>query len=104
VHPTPEELDLMGLGAMVSIMRRMTAEERLLALDWIGARYGERVPDYSCDRCRLGVLCLDHGYAEGEVRQLGEEIAEARLRGIQFGSYAMARIVLDAGYRRVAGQ
>ncbi|MEU7170234.1 hypothetical protein ABZ949_01930 [Micromonospora tulbaghiae] len=35
-----------------------------------------------------------------DVRELADVIADARMRGIRFGPYTLARAILDAGYRR----
>lgn len=41
-------------------------------------------------------------YTEADVNYLADVIAEARLRGIRNGALSLARVVLDAGYRRRA--
>lgn len=44
---------------------------------------------------------MAEAYTREHVDHLAEVIGEARLRGIQFGGFSLARAILDAGYRLV---
>jgi hypothetical protein len=90
-QPSPEEVELMGLGTMVAVISKMSAEERLHALDYLGARYGDRVRDFADSPARIGEL-VD----EERASELSNLIAGARLREVRFGSFALARIILAA--------
>ncbi|MEU8334730.1 hypothetical protein [Micromonospora tulbaghiae] len=52
------------------------------------------------NRETAAVLDDDAAGVPEEVRHLADVITEARMRGIRFGPYTLARIILDAGYRR----
>lgn len=42
------------------------------------------------------------GYTDDEVAELADVLTEARMRGVFVGHYTLARMILDAGYRKVA--
>lgn len=92
-QPSPEEAELAGLGTIVAIMRVMSTAERWHVVDYLNARYGDRV------NVNAAVHPLD--YTPQEVNDLTVEILRARRRSIELGSHMLAKILLDAGWRKV---
>lgn len=88
--PSPEERELMGLGVIVAVLRRMTVEERWHAIDYVVSRYGHLVPDQ----------WEPPEYTDVQAAELSGLLTESVMRGIRFGSYTLARVILDAGYRK----
>jgi hypothetical protein len=80
----------MGLGVIVAVMRHMTPAERWAVIEEIG----KRSPAGRSDPAP---------YLEADAHDLGLAILGAWRKGAELGSLALARMILDAGYRKVAG-
>lgn len=94
VHiPSPEETELAGLGMIVGIMRHMTTAERWKVVDYLALRYGYRLDDEP--------ISVPAPYLPGDVNDLARELIAAQHRSIELGSHALAKIILDAGWRKL---
>jgi hypothetical protein len=96
VPPSPAEAELTGLGMIVAILRHMTTPERLELADYVSERYQGRVD--------VEATQAPPDYAPTDTNELTNEILRARFRGIEFGSLALAKILLDAGWRKRGNQ
>jgi hypothetical protein len=91
-QPSPEEAELAGLGTIVTIMRHMTTDERWEVVNYLSEKYGYRVD--------VDAATLPIDYTPRDVNDLTVELLRARRRSIELGSHALAKILLDAGWRK----
>lgn len=88
--PTPEELDVTGLGSIVAAMRGMTVTERMRVAEYIAVVW-PTAPEPPPQEVTLDEL----------TQTLGHDIAQAYLRGVRLSSYTLARLLVESGWRKV---